>query len=208
MSSIRQVDANKRNGALSRGPTTDEGKRISRANAVKFGLSGQGIALSEPDAAKVEQRLPAWCETFAPNNEQEEWLVRDLVVQSVRLENCRVYEAVILDTEAANANLSWDDDRTLEAAKLLPKLAKQPEVASRVPQEHEAGLPARDRRVADPGPGDRGARRVDRSGTRAGRWTSRGFPSRCATPPAGSIAAVRSITKATSSRSSRSRSGC
>ena len=71
MSSIRQVDANKRNGALSRGPTSEEGKRISRGNAVKLGLSGQGIALSEPDAAKVEQRLPAWCEAFAPNNEQD-----------------------------------------------------------------------------------------------------------------------------------------
>jgi hypothetical protein len=131
MSSIRQVDANKRNGALSRGPKTELGKRISRSNAVKLGLSGQGIALAEPDAAKVEARLPAWCEAFAPNNEQEEWLVRDLVVQSVRLENCRVYEAVILDTEAANAEASWDDDRTLEAAKLLANLARQPEVIAR-----------------------------------------------------------------------------
>jgi hypothetical protein len=131
MSSIRQVDANKRNAALSTGPKSEQGKRISRANAITNGLSGQGIALADSDAAKVEQRLPAWRETFAPGNEQDEWLVRDLVVQSVRLENCRVYEAVILDTEAENANASWDDDRTLEAAKLLGRLAKQPEVVSR-----------------------------------------------------------------------------
>jgi hypothetical protein len=131
MSSIRQVEANRRNAALATGPKTEEGKRISRANAITHGLSGQGVALTEADAAKVEQRLPSWRETFAPGNEQDEWLVRDLVVQSVRLENCRIYEAVILETEAEHAKSSWDDDRTLEAARLLGKLSKQPEVVSR-----------------------------------------------------------------------------
>jgi hypothetical protein len=131
MSSIRQVEANRRNAALSKGPKTEQGKMVSRANAITTGLSGQGIALSAPDAAKVEERLPAWCASFAPGNEQEEWLVRDLVVQSVRLENCQVYEAVILNTEAEHANASWDDDRTFEAAKLLARLSKQPEVVSR-----------------------------------------------------------------------------
>ena len=55
------------------------------------------------------QTIRAWRERFAPENEQDEWLVRDLVVQSVRLENCRVYEAVILDTSRVmNQLLSVD----------------------------------------------------------------------------------------------------
>ena len=49
--------ANRRNAQKSTGPTTDEGKAISRRNALKHGLTGQGVAL--PDELKqVSNKRP------------------------------------------------------------------------------------------------------------------------------------------------------
>jgi hypothetical protein len=50
MTSFRQVDANRRNAQLSRGPTTDEGKRKSRRNAVRHGLTAETIIDALEDA--------------------------------------------------------------------------------------------------------------------------------------------------------------
>lgn len=43
MSSFRQVQANRRNAQLSTGPKTEEGKRKSRRNAVRHGLTAETV---------------------------------------------------------------------------------------------------------------------------------------------------------------------
>jgi hypothetical protein len=43
MTSLRQIDANRRNAALSTGPTTEDGKKRSRRNAVRHGLTAETI---------------------------------------------------------------------------------------------------------------------------------------------------------------------
>jgi hypothetical protein len=55
-----QIRANQANSKLSTGPRTTEGKEISRANALKHGLTGAGIVLPEADAAEVERRAAAF----------------------------------------------------------------------------------------------------------------------------------------------------
>lgn len=43
MTSLRQIEANRRNARLSTGPITDEGKRKSRRNALRHGLTAETV---------------------------------------------------------------------------------------------------------------------------------------------------------------------
>ena len=50
MSSFRQIEANRRNARLSTGPVTDEGKRTSRQNALRHGLTAETLIDALEDA--------------------------------------------------------------------------------------------------------------------------------------------------------------
>jgi hypothetical protein len=50
MSSFRQIEANRRNARLSTGPATEEGKKNSRQNAVRHGLTAETVIGALEDA--------------------------------------------------------------------------------------------------------------------------------------------------------------
>jgi hypothetical protein len=51
MSSFRQIEANRRNARLSTGPLTEDGKRKSRQNALRHGLTAETVIDALEDAA-------------------------------------------------------------------------------------------------------------------------------------------------------------
>src|ERR1700747_1871446 len=50
MTSFRQIEANRRNARLSTGPVTEEGKRKSRQNALRHGLTAETVIDALEDA--------------------------------------------------------------------------------------------------------------------------------------------------------------
>ena len=50
MSSVRQIEANRRNAQFSTGPITEEGKKRSRQNAVRHGLTAETVICAIEDA--------------------------------------------------------------------------------------------------------------------------------------------------------------
>ena len=78
MASAAQVAASRANGALSHGPTSDEGKSASSLNALKTGLTGRTVLLPSEDAALYEAHLAQFRELYQPVGDQELALVQSL----------------------------------------------------------------------------------------------------------------------------------
>ncbi len=110
--SAARLQANRRNAQLSSGPKTPEGKARSRANAVKHGLTGAGIALPSEDAAAIEARFLTMQEDFAPSTLGGALLIHLAALMSVRIERCGRLEA------AAVAHLRRHAGDEFELARL------------------------------------------------------------------------------------------
>jgi hypothetical protein len=119
-----RLDANRRNCLKSTGPKTPEGKERSRANALKHGLCAS-VVVSE-DLPLIQARAEEIYRALKPNNDYQAWHVDRAAVMTLRIERCERMERRIRDKVALRAELTWDDDRRLEAEVLGGMLAKKP----------------------------------------------------------------------------------
>ena len=126
-----RLAANRLNARKSTGPTTDEGKERSRCNAVKHGLTGEGVALSTEDAAAVEARLAGYQASYRPATEAGQDLVRRAAMLSVRLERCAIREAAAISKNVRAAESDFDEGREAEVDALFEDLEGNPAVAVR-----------------------------------------------------------------------------
>jgi hypothetical protein len=79
MSSIRQIEANRRNSQLSTGPRTPEGKAVSRFNALKTGINANGQVIPGEDPAELEAIAAGYHQDWAPATHLECFLVDSLI---------------------------------------------------------------------------------------------------------------------------------
>ena len=126
-----QIAASRRNGSLSRGPKTAEGKSISSRNAYRHGLAGEGVVLDDADAVEVERRSGAMLAEMKPATEMGRYLVRRLARLSVRVERAGDQELAANAYLAAHACEAFDEARLTEVESLLDGIADDPAGASR-----------------------------------------------------------------------------
>lgn len=103
-----QQEASRRNGALSRGPVTEEGKAISSRNAQKHGMNTHSVVLRNENQEEFDNMLADYLADLQPRTRRETDLVKDLVVARWRLNRIHSMETAAIDLET-------DDQRAILA---------------------------------------------------------------------------------------------
>jgi hypothetical protein len=79
MSSLRQIEANRRNAQKSTGPTSVTGKAVSSMNALKTGIHAKSILLPSEKLADLEQLIDEYYQSHNPTTPEARSLVDDLI---------------------------------------------------------------------------------------------------------------------------------
>ena len=80
------------NGAKSRGPKTEAGRRRSSQNALKHGLYSETLLLPSEDPDEFNQLLASYLDQFQPDGPAERDLVHDMVAAKWRLQRLAIIE--------------------------------------------------------------------------------------------------------------------
>jgi len=103
MTSFRQIEANRRNALLSTGPTSQAGKRRSRHNAIRHGLSAETVVDTLEDVDDYRGFEAAVIASYDARNAVERELVLRLASLMWRLRRATMIETELLKIQAANS---------------------------------------------------------------------------------------------------------
>ena len=154
MSSLRQIEANRRNAQKSTGPTSVTGKAASSMNALKTGIYAKSLVLPSEKLADLEQLIDEYYQSHNPTTPEArslvddliygEWLKRRLRAAETQIwaydhqENYRPDPKYPLGQTAANrgkafAQLQWRIECTRRASRQALQDLQQLQVGSRRP---------------------------------------------------------------------------
>jgi hypothetical protein len=100
MSSFRQIEANRRNARLSTGPVTEEGKKRSRQNALRHGLTAETVITALEDAEDYAAFEMAVTADYDAQSAVERELVLRLASLLWRLRRATTIEAGLFEQQA------------------------------------------------------------------------------------------------------------
>ena len=92
MISDKQLEANRANAFLSTGPKTEEGKKRSRVNGLRHGITGQVITMADEDRAAHDKLSNALMKDLAPVGAMETQLAQRIATDSWRLNRISAVE--------------------------------------------------------------------------------------------------------------------
>jgi hypothetical protein len=101
MSSLKQIEANRRNALKSTGPTTPEGKQRSRCNAVRHGLTAETVIAALEDAQDYEAFQAAVISDYDAETAVERELVLRLASVLWRLRRATGIETALFESMVA-----------------------------------------------------------------------------------------------------------
>ena len=109
MSSFKQIQANRRNAQKSTGPKTDEGKEVSRLNALKHGLLAEMLLLPDESVEAFEQLREGLYDYLLPVGSLESELVERIASYLWRLRRCGRIEANLLFEKSSNSPATYSN---------------------------------------------------------------------------------------------------
>jgi hypothetical protein len=92
MISKQQLEANRGNALLSTGPKTEEGKKHSRLNALRHGITGQVSTMTDEDRAAHDTFSKVLMKDLAPDGAMEVQLAQRIATDSWRLNRISAIE--------------------------------------------------------------------------------------------------------------------
>lgn len=96
MTSVRKIEANRKNAQKSTGPRTEEGRHKVRFNALQHGLCAETIVLPHEDATAYQNRLETWTADLKPRTDMEAYLIGRMVKLSWKLDRADAHERAVL----------------------------------------------------------------------------------------------------------------
>ncbi len=130
MTPIEKADISRRNGQLSEGPTSAEGKRIVSRNALKHGFASETMAVKTEEQAAYSLKLQGWLNELMPRSMVEETLVERICRNSWKLEKIAEREDELIDVRLTMAD-DLDDKTSAELERELRLLARYEQAAER-----------------------------------------------------------------------------
>src|SRR5258708_11202582 len=110
MSSLRKIDSARANGAKSRGPITEEGRKKSSMNALKHGLNARTPVLFNETDDEHAALLESYVQDLQPVGTAEMEAVRDMVDAKWRQRRLLSIESEMFEAQM------WQDKKGLDAA--------------------------------------------------------------------------------------------
>jgi hypothetical protein len=101
MSSLKQIEANRRNALKSTGPTTSEGKERSRCNALRHGLTSETVIAALEDAVDYQAFETAVASDYDAETAVERELVLRLASVLWRLRRATGIETALFESVVA-----------------------------------------------------------------------------------------------------------
>ena len=115
MSSLRQMLANRANGALSHGPLTPQGKERSAQNALRHGLLAKCVVLENECPESFAASLSDHVDHLRPTTGLELDMVEEMVASHWRLRRAWAIETRLIDKQTASQPPGGDLDRMADA---------------------------------------------------------------------------------------------
>jgi hypothetical protein len=98
MATPRQIEANRRNAQRSTGPRTENGKSVSRMNALKSGMHARSLVIFDESSADLEVLIAEYYDRWQPATPEERALVDTLINAEWVLRRLRRIEPELWET--------------------------------------------------------------------------------------------------------------
>jgi hypothetical protein len=126
MTSLRQIEANRRNALKSTGPTTPEGKERSSCNAVRHGLTAEVVIAVLESSEDYETFEATVISDYTAETAVERQLVVRLANVLWRLRRATTIETAMFDSATENARLLTSAKSTNVLADSYLQLSAMP----------------------------------------------------------------------------------
>jgi hypothetical protein len=137
-----RLAANRLNAMKSTGPRTAEGKAKSRGNALKHGMTGEGVVLPTDEAARVDARAALLEAEMKPSGEMSRILLRRIAVCAGRLDQSDRADKAMAARRVRDALKTRDEARRDEVDRYMALLPDDPDRAVRRMMELPEGIDA------------------------------------------------------------------